>query len=262
MKTKLSKRHTIITSSWTEDTFRSISLPGERWKQARGFSSNYFVSDMGRLLTLTHHGGRHPAIMRPARDANGYLRTVMDGRTVKVHRVVAENWLENPYGLPCVNHLDSDRSNNSVTNLEWCTVKYNAWYGVHHGSIRVSRHPRQDLVSEKIRRKVTAEARKFISRGKTDKNGTFHPNRGDATLADEYKRLCRKYPSLARVKLRTLRSWLDGRTCPSACSRQNLTTPSVCERHHTHIVSEENIVFPCIIPGRRTSPVRPLRTSE
>ena len=262
MKTRSSEPRTIITSSWTEDTFRSISLPGERWKQAKGFGSNYFVSDMGRLLTLTHHGGRHPAIMRPAKDPNGYLRTVMDRRTVKVHRVVAETWLENPSGLPCVNHLDSDRANNSVENLEWCTVKYNVWFGVHHGGIRVARHPRQDLVPRVTKEKVIGELRSFIARGNTDKNGTFHPNKGDTTLRDEYERLCRKYPTLAKVKLRTVRSWLVRKPCPSACLRQSLTIPSVYEKHHTHIVSDENIVFPCTTPERRILRPRRSRTSE
>lgn len=257
---KQSGLRTTTTFSSMTDLFLSISLPGERWKQIKGFTSNYFVSDMGRLLTLTHHGGRHPSIIRPAKDANGYYRTVLNGKTVKVHRIVAENWLLNPLGLPCVNHIDSNRGNNRVENLEWCSVKYNAWYGVHHGSIKVSRHPRQNLVPETVRRSVVAEAKKFLSLAPRDRRGRPAPARG-CGLESLYARLTKTYPELARVKFRTMRSWMQGRKCPSQFTRQSLTSPSVSERHHTHIVSEDGIVFQCTTPERPTSRARRSRTS-
>lgn len=259
MKMKQSELHTTTTSSSMTDSFLSISLPGERWKQVRGFTSNYFVSDMGRLLTLTHHGGRRPSIIKPAKDANGYYRTVLNGKTVKVHRIVAENWLLNPSGLPCVNHIDSDRGNNRVENLEWCSVKYNAWYGVHHGRIKIARHPRQDLVPETVRKAIVAKAKEFLSLVPKDRRGHPAPARG-CGLESLYARLTKTYPELARVKFRTMRSWVQERKCPSQFARQSLTSPLVSERHHTHIVSEENIVFPCTIPEKLTSPVRRRRT--
>lgn len=45
-----------------------------------------------------------------------------------IHRLVAEAYLDNPDNLPCVNHKDENRSNNSVNNLEWCTLEYNTKY--------------------------------------------------------------------------------------------------------------------------------------
>ena len=260
MKTKQLGPRTTTTFSSTTDLFLSISLPGERWKQVKGFTSNYFVSDMGRLLTLTHHGGKRPSIIKPAKDANGYYRTVLNGKTVKVHRIVAENWLLNPSGLPCVNHIDSNRGNNRVENLEWCSVKYNAWYGVHHGRIKIARHPRQDLVPETVRRAVVAEAKEFLSLAPKDRHGRPAPAKG-CGLESLYARLTKTYPELARVKLRTMRSWVQGRKCPSQLKRQSLTSPSVLERHHTHIVSEDGIVFRSTTQERHTSPHRPSRTS-
>ena len=47
----------------------------------------------------------------------------------KVHRIVAETFIDNPYNLPCVNHKDENPLNNCVDNLEWCTHKYNLLYG-------------------------------------------------------------------------------------------------------------------------------------
>lgn len=235
----------ITISSPLTGLFHSISLPGERWKQARGFSSNYYVSDMGRLLTLTHHGGKQPAIMRPALDANGYYRTVMDRKTVKVHRVVAETWLENPLSLPCVNHLDTNRANNRVSNLEWCSIRYNAWYGAHHGAVKMPRHPRQDRLTREEREAIKAKLAARKAELSKDKNGKFFPKKGDPTMKELYAELCKEFPRLRRIAWTTMAVWLQCDRSRLASMRQALTTPSECEKHHTHIVSEDGIVFPC-----------------
>ena len=48
-----------------------------------------------------------------------------DVKSVTVHRFVALALVPNPNDLPCVNHLDGDKSNNSASNLEWCTYSGN-----------------------------------------------------------------------------------------------------------------------------------------
>lgn len=78
--------------------------------------------------------------MNPAKDASGYLRTVLkiDGKlkTVKVHRIVAKEWVKNHDDKLVVNHIDFDRSNNKASNLEWCTLSENAKHSYKHGRIK------------------------------------------------------------------------------------------------------------------------------
>lgn len=47
----------------------------------------------------------------------------------RVHRLVAEAFIANPHNYLYVNHIDEDKSNNSVDNLEWCSAEYNNSYG-------------------------------------------------------------------------------------------------------------------------------------
>lgn len=55
----------------------------------------------------------------------GYVQITIDGITTGKHRLVAMQWIPNPDKLPEVNHKDHDKLNNSVENLEWCTVSDN-----------------------------------------------------------------------------------------------------------------------------------------
>ena len=145
MKENAKAQHT-TTHSMTQKQIsfiRSISLSGEIWRHAKGKSWNYYVSNMGRLLTLTAYGGYKPKIMQPAMDANGYYRTQVDGKTAKIHRLVAETFIPNTEDKPCVNHKNFNRADNRVENLEWMTCKENHDYSYRVGNIRTPVRPNQ-----------------------------------------------------------------------------------------------------------------------
>ena len=78
----------------------------------------------------------------------GYYRisTRATGKAVmfSVHRLVAMAFLDNPQGLPCVNHIDEDRTNNRADNLEWCTQKYNCNHGSRNEKIAKAQLNRAD----------------------------------------------------------------------------------------------------------------------
>ena len=104
----------------------------EIWKDIEGYENLYQVSNLGRVKSLNYNHTGKEKIMKAKKD-KGYLRVQLykDGKPkfYSVHRLVATSFLPNPNNLSQVNHIDEDKSNNIVDNLEWCSAKYNSNYG-------------------------------------------------------------------------------------------------------------------------------------
>lgn len=56
---------------------------------------------------------------------SGYRLVSILGKQERVHRILATLFIPNTYNHPCVNHIDGDKLNNSIDNLEWCTHSHN-----------------------------------------------------------------------------------------------------------------------------------------
>lgn len=103
----------------------------EIWKDIKGFEGKYQVSNLGRIRNIqTKHICKATLQKKYIMKQGGYYQiTLWKGKynsvTRTVHRLVAEAFIPNPDNLPQVNHIDHDRTNNCVDNLEWCTAKYN-----------------------------------------------------------------------------------------------------------------------------------------
>ena len=99
----------------------------EVWKNIEGFP-NYQVSSLGRVRNITT--GK---VLKGVDNGYGYLKVKLfkagKGYTIKIHRLVATTFIPNPEKLPEINHIDECKANNAVSNLEWCTEKYNSNYG-------------------------------------------------------------------------------------------------------------------------------------
>lgn len=98
------------------------------WRDVIGFEDYYMVSNTG--LVFSKRACRLRKIRVNAQ--NGYAQLFLNGTNVKkmvyVHRLVAEAFIEKTPGLDFINHKDENKLNNNVSNLEWCTKRYNNLY--------------------------------------------------------------------------------------------------------------------------------------
>lgn len=100
----------------------------EVWEDIQGYEGYYQVSNLGRVKSLY----KGSAILKGSVNNRGYHTVILykDGKYKHFlkHRLVAQAFIPNPQKLPQVNHKDEDKSNNNVSNLEWCTNAYNNLY--------------------------------------------------------------------------------------------------------------------------------------
>lgn len=103
----------------------------EEWINIRNHP-NYQISTHGRVRNKSTE-----KILKPSADKDGYLRlTLGSTNNVYIHRLVAENFYDKPNDdRNQVNHLDGNRQNNHVLNLEWCNARRNIQWGCTHGNI-------------------------------------------------------------------------------------------------------------------------------
>ena len=116
------------------------SIKNEIWKDIEGYEGKYQVSNLGRVKSLSRlkYMGSSGYRLMPERilkeaDKKGYKTVVLCNenghRNICVHKLVALSFIPNPFNLPQVNHIDENKSNNAVSNLEWVTAKENINYG-------------------------------------------------------------------------------------------------------------------------------------
>jgi len=134
--TGVNGEHWVIQSEIFNATYEIAEEPIEIWKQVQSFEGCYEVSSLGRVRSIKridNNGKVVPQrVLKMQTDKDGYLLVGLhkNGKRVtrRVHRLVASEFIPNNNGLPQINHIDRDKKNNCVGNLEWCDNKYNQYY--------------------------------------------------------------------------------------------------------------------------------------
>lgn len=127
----------------------------EIWKDIEEYEGIYQVSNLGRVKRVT--SGR---ILKEFKITKGYLLVSLykNGSQSKklIHRLVAQAFIPNPDDKPQVNHINEDKTNNLVSNLEWTTAKENVNYGTRNE--RMSKTQSISIIATNIK---TGESTEF-----------------------------------------------------------------------------------------------------
>ena len=112
----------------------------ESWKEIKGFSGKYSVSNTGKIMShITNK------ILKPTFSNTGYTHVQLyndsGSKVLLIHRIVAEAFIDNPENKPEVNHIDGIKSHNSVDNLEWVTTIENYQHAIRIGLRKASKKP-------------------------------------------------------------------------------------------------------------------------
>ena len=144
----------------------------EQWRPVVGFEGLYEISNLGRVKSLNYKRTGKEKILKPNKHRKGYLRVELcrDGKVKHflIHRLVAIAFLPNPMGFTEINHKDENKSNNAISNIEWCSAKYNTNYGNRNKKIAAALS--KPVEASKYEDFRTIELR-FISTMEADRNG-------------------------------------------------------------------------------------------
>ncbi|GAA4391717.1 NUMOD4 domain-containing protein [Hymenobacter koreensis] len=116
-----------------------MQFPEELWKDIPGYDGVYQVSTFGRIRSFSKVNARDGRlhIRRPGL-TNGYYKVCLYDKhskvkAISVHKLVATAFIPNPNDYPVINHIDCNKLNNNINNLEWCTRKHNTQHAVRMG---------------------------------------------------------------------------------------------------------------------------------
>lgn len=108
----------------------------KKWYEISDFKGLYSVSKEGHVFSISRQ-----KVMSPY-NVNGYHMLVLQKDKSKkrmlVHRIVAQTFLKNKNNFPQVNHKDGNKTNNNVSNLEWCTASENKKHSWRIGTSKIT----------------------------------------------------------------------------------------------------------------------------
>ena len=151
-----------ITVKINDDNFIKIQVGNSDFRFVDGTEENLVISSQGEVLKRyprsCRYGGRRDyyQVVNVKPNASGYLQinVPIRGTTTLVHRLVAEAFIDNPQGYTEIDHVNRDKSDNSVANLRWVTHSEN----MRNSTMHKARSSWENIVAEDL---VTGEIYEF-----------------------------------------------------------------------------------------------------
>jgi len=150
----------------------------EIWKDIKEYKGIYQISNLGKVRSLDRYNYSNTnnqyieyqskrllkgTILKPYDNGNGYKQVSLlknqKRKVYYIHRLVAEYFLSNPNNLPEINHIDGNKQNNCVDNLEWCTRVENLNHAIKTGLKKTS--DKQKEVARKNILSMSPEIKKY-----------------------------------------------------------------------------------------------------
>ncbi|MFW5411600.1 HNH endonuclease [Aerococcus urinaeequi] len=125
------------------------------WKDVEGFEGLYKVSSEGVLIGTSRRGTKG-GVVKQHKMKHEYMEYHLYKNCKRyheyAHRLIAKHFIPNPDNKPFINHIDGNRANNSIKNLEWVTNEENVRHAVRTGlfDIKGENHPNVKLTDQEV----------------------------------------------------------------------------------------------------------------
>jgi len=133
---------------------------------------NYEISNLGNVKSLGNSKWRKEKIMKSSVWNKGYKMLILckngKEKAMQVHRLIATAFIPNPLNKPQVNHIDGNKINNSVSNLEWVTARENTQHAFRLGLMAVPKG--ESVYCAKLNNEQVLEIRELYKTGKYTQN--------------------------------------------------------------------------------------------
>lgn len=164
----------------TKSELEEFGLEG-RWRLVEGFEESYLVSEIGEVYSI-----RSDKKLKPIKHNKGYLyfNLSLNGKMKRelAHRLVAQAFIPNQENKPQVNHINGNKENNHISNLEWCTRLENMRHAFDNNLIKPAKGSK--VGSSKLKEKDVLEIIELLSQGKPQKEIAEKFNVGVPAISD------------------------------------------------------------------------------